>query len=452
MIRLKTVEERPLRAHFLIGGLAAAALLVIHAPTVASALTSKDDGTLNVAALAPLASALLIWNRRGHLADLPATPWWPGLAAMALSALGWILGDLANINALRELAVVAMLFALLATALGLTIARVLAVPMLFLLFAVNVFFPLTPLLMRLTAVMSVQLLSLTGLPAYLNGLTILTPAGRWQVIEGCSGLDYMLIFAMAASLFASVALNRTRSKILFVLASIATAILANCLRAWAIVYSVYLRGGIDVDHSPIGYAAFSLVFALFFSFGYWISRSPSQLQTPQLPLPRVIRAHAGNTALAAAASLAIAGSASAAASTIERHSRPPAGLDGCQETEQGMFRLDGAVVQRIRIECNGRSRQEQLPDIASGKLRAIAPEAALVSSERQIERGLTPKKITAATLTTLETPEAYRLTYWYEFDGAETDSRVELKWRIALARLMGSNPAATIVMELQRVN
>ena len=156
------------RLDWLLAAAASFCVLLIYAPTVLSAVMVRDgqgtDLELGVAVLAPLAAAWLLWNSRQRLDRIDVHAWWPGLLGVAAAAAAWALADLVNINLLRQLALVAMLPAVVATVLGSAFARALAFPFLFLLFAVNLFFPLTVPLMHLTATASVQALRLAGAP------------------------------------------------------------------------------------------------------------------------------------------------------------------------------------------------------------------------------------------------------------------------------------------------
>ncbi len=402
---------------------------------------------MRVAILAPLAAALLLWHRRESLSKLFAIPWWPGLLGLAASAALWMVGQLADINVLRQVAVVAMLLATALAVLGRSAARELGLPILFLLFGVNAYFPLVRPLMHLDAWLGVAALRFTGLPVELDGLTIVAPFGRWQVIEGCGGLDYVLIFAMSGLLFASLAFRSLIRRMLFVTAAILAALIANALRTWAIVFAAYARGGVDQDHSIIGWTAFAIVFALLFAIGRRFSQPASEPREVEVRAPA--RGDFRGSATLALAALAIAGAAPAASSALEARSRSAAGFDGCRVLQRVETHRDGISMLHARTECVGPSGIKQVSHIARTALPELPPGAALVTGLSRIERATPQGSFDAATLTALGVKVPYRLTYWYEVGGAETGSGTAMKWHLALTRLAGHDARVAVISELE---
>src|SRR5580692_5407799 len=80
--------------------------------------------------------AYLVWTRRRTLADLKPQPEYWALAAVGTFLLVWILGNLGEVRFLQESAMIAILATVAWTLLGSAILRVLALPILFLFFAV----------------------------------------------------------------------------------------------------------------------------------------------------------------------------------------------------------------------------------------------------------------------------------------------------------------------------
>lgn len=431
---------------------ATAGVLLVHASTVASALYSEDAGwgALNVAALAPCGAAWLIWERRSRLKALPASPWWTGLAGIAASCVLWILGELGDFSQVRQIALILMLSTTLATILGRVVARELAFPLLFLLFAVSAFSPLVRPLMHLTANLGVLTLRATGVPAQLDGLSIVTPFGRWQLIEACAGVDYLLIYAMSGVLFASLAFDSVVRRALFVAASVVAAILANGLRTWAVVYAVYLRGGVDRDHNAIGWTAFAVVFILLFAIGRRFSRPPRDAAQVSDQAPRAERAVGRDGVKAAVATLAIVGVAPAAITGMNTHLSGTRTLNGCQTLEQIAAERDGAPVTRTRTECGGASGRRQLPNFARDILHGLSPDAVIVTEP--IHDPGRPGEVEAVRLTTIGPGTRYRVAYWYEIDAIRTGSRARMKWHLALARLEGRDARAIIVTDLEALD
>jgi len=444
---LGTTDPTP---HFLVALSAAVTMLLMDASTVASALVD-DNGALRVGVLVPFGAAWLIWNRRDQIRTSPVRTWWPGLVAIALTLAVWTWGEVAEINLLRQTALIAALWALVATVLGPAVVRALAVPLLFLLFAANVFFPLIPLLMQLSAQIGVHALRVAGVPAELSGFFILTPLGRWQVTEGCSGLDYALIYAMAACLYSSLAFHSTLRKVLFVFAAIAAAVLANGLRFWGIVCSAYLTDGVDMDHSLVGYVAFGIVFAVLFAIGYRLGQPSPQPVVARSKRSAEATSPLSSTIMASMAALALGATAASAVSMMEKHSRRQTTLDGCRQLQEITVQGHGASVVQARAQCSGPLGIKQSRSIAETTLHETAPNAALSTGTRAIEATRGAAAIDAATLTTLDQEAAYRLIYWYEVGDRATGSWVRMKWYRALALLEDRDATVTVVSQLEKL-
>src|SRR5690606_24530281 len=86
--------------------------------------------------LVPLVTLWLIWRQRALLARLQPRPWWWALPAVLALGLGWLLGELAAINALTQFAMTAMIIALCVFVVGREVAGRLLFPLAFLLLAV----------------------------------------------------------------------------------------------------------------------------------------------------------------------------------------------------------------------------------------------------------------------------------------------------------------------------
>ena len=79
----------------------------------------------------------LAWREREALAQIPAKPWWPGLAVRVAGAGAlWLVTSVADVLGLKQFALAFMVQAAIVTVLGTGVARALVFPLAFLLFAV----------------------------------------------------------------------------------------------------------------------------------------------------------------------------------------------------------------------------------------------------------------------------------------------------------------------------
>ena len=212
----------------------------------------------------------LIWRRRQELALLmPRPAFWVLLPALGM-ALFWLLGDLVAVNAATQLAFTALLVLAVPAVLGLTVARAITFPLLFLFFAVPIGEFLLPQLMEWTAHFTIIALRLSGIPVYQEGLQFVIPSGSWSVVEACSGVRYLIASLTVGTLFAYLSYQSTQRRILFVIVSILVPVIANWMRAYMIVMLGHLSGNtlaVGVDHLIYGWMFFGVVIMLMFFIG-----------------------------------------------------------------------------------------------------------------------------------------------------------------------------------------
>lgn len=221
----------------------------------------------------------MVWRRHTHLSHLQPQPSTWGLAALLLVGFGWLLGDLVAVNALTQLAFVAMLALLVPALLGLVVTRSLLFPLIFLFFAVPIGEFAMPQLMEWTANFTVMALRLSGIPVYREGLQFVIPSGNWSVVEACSGVRYLIASLTVGTLFAYLNYQSTKRRALFIIVSILVPVLANWLRAYMIVMLGHLSGNklaAGVDHIIYGWVFFGFVILLMFWIGArWSEPEPS---------------------------------------------------------------------------------------------------------------------------------------------------------------------------------
>lgn len=221
----------------------------------------------------------MVWRQRAHLSHLHPQPSAWGWLALLLTGLGWLLGDLVAVNALTQLALVAMLALLVPTLLGFGVTRALLFPLAFLFFAVPIGEFAMPQLMEWTADFTVAALRLSGIPVYREGLQFVIPSGNWSVVEACSGVRYLIASLTVGTLFAYLNYQSTKRRVLFILVSILVPVLANWLRAYLIVMLGHLSGNklaAGVDHIIYGWVFFGVVIMLMFWVGArWSEPEPS---------------------------------------------------------------------------------------------------------------------------------------------------------------------------------
>ena len=211
-------------------------------------------------------------------------PCWLALLALAGCGFGWLLAELADVQVVRQYMFVAMIPLTVVVVLGWRIAWSMAFPLFFLVLAVpfgDVF--LAPLI-NFTADFTVAAVQFTGIPVLREGTTFTIPSGNWSVVEACSGLRYLISSFTLGCLYAYLTYKSPKRRLVFILFSIITPIIANGLRAYMIVMIVHFSGmtlAVGFDHLIYGWVFFGLVMFLMFWVGsFWRESFDDTNDTP----------------------------------------------------------------------------------------------------------------------------------------------------------------------------
>lgn len=228
--------------------------------------------------IVPPISLWLIWRQRAVLAEMAPRPCWAMALLLPLLGLGWLLGELAAINALTQFAATLSLIAVVVMICGWAVSRRIAFPLAFLLLAVPFGDFMMPTLMDWTAKFTVLGLRLTGIPVYQEGLQFVIPSGSWSVVQACSGVRYLIASLTVGVLFAYLNYHSLKRRLIFVAVSLAVPIVANWMRAYIIVMLGHVSGNklaTGVDHLIYGWLFFGVVIMLMFVIGArWAETDP----------------------------------------------------------------------------------------------------------------------------------------------------------------------------------
>lgn len=298
------------RASALLGTAVALAIVLVYGDTARTmvGLWRSSETYSHGFVVVPIA-LWLIWRRRAEVAHLPVRPFWPALALVAAAGFVWLLGRLADADVVQHLALVMMIIGAVPAVLGTKVARALAFPLAFLLFAVPFGEAFVPWLIDRTADFTVAALKLTGVPVYREGNHFVIPTGQWSVVEACSGLRYLIASLMAGTLYAYLMYHSLWRRAAFIAASLLVPLVANWLRAYLIVMLGHLSGNelaVGVDHLIYGWVFFGLVIALMFWIGTLFRDDASHSPTLQRDRATAMQADAGRATTIGSALAAVA--------------------------------------------------------------------------------------------------------------------------------------------------
>jgi exosortase A len=218
-------------------------------------------------------SIWLIWRKREELARIQPRPDLRGLILLAVAGAGWLLADAGSVNVVAQYAFIAMLIAMVWVLLGWEFVWASFFPLMFLLFAVPVGEFLIYPLMNVTADFTVWMLQATGIPVFREGTFFSIPSGDWSVVEGCSGLRYLIASITLGVLYAYLTYRSWKRRALFSIAAMIVPVFANSGRAYMIVMIAHLsdmKYALGFDHLIYGWVFFGFVMLLLFWIGsFW---------------------------------------------------------------------------------------------------------------------------------------------------------------------------------------
>ncbi|WP_306476385.1 exosortase A [Methyloversatilis sp.] len=211
-----------------------------------------------------------IWMRRVTLYDAAIEPSSVGMSAILVSGLLWVLGELAGVVTVTQIALVCLTISFVWAVLGSDFTRRIAFPLGFLFLAIPFSDGILPHLMRWTADATVMALRWSGVPVYQDGVNFVIPSGNWSVVEACAGGRYLVSSLFAGALYAYITYTQPTKRAITMLLALIIPLFANWLRAYTIVIVAHLTNnewGLGVSHITLGWIIFGAVILLMFWLG-----------------------------------------------------------------------------------------------------------------------------------------------------------------------------------------
>lgn len=281
------------RLHLAVLGIALAWLLFWYRDTLMSIIHiwERSDTYAHGYLVAPI-SLWLVWRHREHIKGVPLAPSLLGVLAGAVAGFGWLLGELTSVASVSQFALVGMIIGLIWAVMGTAVLRAYAFPIFFLVFLVPFGEFLFPTMMDWTTEFVIGGLRLFGIPVFAEGRSLVIPSGNWQVVEGCSGVRYLIASVVVGSLYAYLNYRSTTRRVVFTAVSVVLPVLANWVRAWGIVMLGHLsdnRIATGVDHLVYGWVFFGIIMLGLF----WIGARWQEDEAPAPVLSAAAKKEAG---------------------------------------------------------------------------------------------------------------------------------------------------------------
>lgn len=240
--------------------------------------------------LVPLLAAYFVWERRERLHALPMAPSFMGIGLLGFGLLMLLIGSAGAELFLQRTSFMVVLAGLVLLIMGLEFLRVLAFPIVFLLFMV----PLPAIVMNAVA-FPLQLLAAKtatfclynfGIPVLREGNVIMLAGTTLEVAEACSGIRSLQALLALGTVYAYFTQRATWKRWVLVLLSIPIAIAANAFRVSGTGVLVHYWGVEAAEgfyHIFSGWLIFVVAFALLLASGALLgtwrdSRAGSQKQ------------------------------------------------------------------------------------------------------------------------------------------------------------------------------
>ncbi len=215
-------------------------------------------------------SLWLVWRDRARLMAVPVAGDARAFLVIVPLALGWLAARLGGVLVVEQYAFVAIWIATAWLVLGHRMLRAAMFPLGFLLLMVPNGEALIQPLINFTADFTVGAVRLVGIPVYREGPFFTMPTGEWNVVEGCSGLRYLIASITLGVLYAYLTYRSPGKRVVFSLAAMIVPVFANGMRATLIVFIAHysdMKLALGVDHFIYGWVWFGIVMLVMFWVG-----------------------------------------------------------------------------------------------------------------------------------------------------------------------------------------
>ena len=407
-------------------------------------------------------SAWLIWRQRDVLVRIRPRPDLRGLILLALAGAGWLLADAGSVNVVAQYAFIAILIAAVWTLLGWEFVWASFFPLMFLFFAVPVGEFLIYPLMNVTADFTVTMLQATGIPVYREGTFFSIPSGDWSVVEGCSGLRYLIASITLGVLYAYLTYRSWKRRLLFSIAAMIVPVFANSGRAYMIVMIAHLSDmklALGIDHYIYGWVFFGIVMLLLFWIGSFWREDDQPASETASPTPSGMDGTQARSFLPVALGvLLVAGLWPAYTSWLS--ARPLPAMPQLQVEPQGGWQ-PGEVFTTWVPHWIGADRQLRQPYTDAGRkvllelnyYVAQRQDAELINSQNFMIRQKDPLwSNVGETVTTVEIGGTPRQVRQAKLRGSDGQRLLVWQWNLINQRPVVSDHVAKLILAFDRVH
>ncbi|MEW9798969.1 exosortase [Alteromonas sp. CYL-A6] len=230
---------------------------------------SFDDGTYSHAFLIPFISAYLVYlSVNEHRLQFRRSP------SLAWLILTFIACGLLYLTAKAQISLgYWMSWLMVMCTLPLVVFRfslATVFPLGYLIFLLPVWGTLSALLQSLSVLVVSNMMQLTGIPVFVEGVYVQIPEGTFEIADGCSGLRYMIVSLAIASIYNFMFVRQTSGAVKLFLLAIAGALVTNWVRIAALIvigHVTDMQSSLMEDHNMFGWYLYIPFMFLFYHVG-----------------------------------------------------------------------------------------------------------------------------------------------------------------------------------------
>lgn len=419
-------------------------------------------------------SLYMVFAKRRQLALETPCSYAPALFALALGSGLWLVARLVEVQLVQAFAVLVMMIAVIWVITGNRIALKFLLPVAFLMFAIPVWSPLSPLLQQLTADVVYSMVRVAGLPAMRQDYLIILPYGSLSIEEACSGLRYLLAALTLGVLYAWLNYEKTGARLLVVAIAALAAILGNVIRVFVVIYLAYktrMQHPWVSDHLAFGWWLFGGVILVLLLVDVLFSRraadtTPAPGQAAVAPVVQECQRTSAYRIVVAVFAAVLVVSGPVVANLVELRNGPglphtalfPAGIDGwtgpVATTDSWTPQYHGAIVEKQAYYKDGaavllyvgRYAQQQQGSELISDINSIAqaPQWQLPDSR------VSPKSVAGLTVLERRMLSQQRqeriVWYWYRVAGVATSNRYLAKLLQVYGLLLNKTDASLVAV------
>ncbi len=209
-------------------------------------------------------SAWVAWSawRRRPPAQLAPNWWW--LVPFAGLVLLLSLMEVLFLNVPRLYLLPLLLVAAGGLVFGTRVAQRLVPPALLISFALPFWSEINGILQTLTTIVVTAMLAFGHVEMRIEGNFVILPVGVFEIADGCSGLNYLIVGMTLAAFYGLAFLDTWRRRALLFAVAVAVSIVSNWIRVYIIIVAGYVTNMehylVQVDHLTFGWILFMIAF------------------------------------------------------------------------------------------------------------------------------------------------------------------------------------------------